>query len=92
MDAINLEIPIPLETALQLCADIRQEAEINWHTEAARWCWAARCSLCSSANGISVALRLAAADVTLSAGRAPRRQAGCSAGVEGHPSACTRSA
>ncbi|MGE5223067.1 MAG: hypothetical protein ACM3PY_11550 [Omnitrophica WOR_2 bacterium] len=31
--------PIPLEVATQLCSEIRQEAERNWHTAAARWCW-----------------------------------------------------
>ena len=30
---------IPLEIAIQLCAEIRKEAEQNWHTHAARWCW-----------------------------------------------------
>lgn len=31
--------PIPLEIAVKLCAEIRQEAEINWHTAAATWCF-----------------------------------------------------
>jgi hypothetical protein len=30
---------IPLEIALELCEKIRLEAEENWHTAAARWCW-----------------------------------------------------
>ena len=30
---------IPTEIAIQLCAEIRKEAEQNWHTHAARWCW-----------------------------------------------------
>lgn len=30
---------IPLEMAVKLCAEIRAEAEKNWHTPAARWCW-----------------------------------------------------
>jgi hypothetical protein len=35
---VNSE-PIPLEVALELCAEIRQEAEDNWHTAAATWCF-----------------------------------------------------
>jgi hypothetical protein len=31
--------PIPWETADEICADIRLEAEQNWYTAAARWCW-----------------------------------------------------
>jgi hypothetical protein len=34
--------PIPLEIAEQLCAEIRAEADRNWHTAAARWCWSCR--------------------------------------------------
>ncbi len=30
---------IPWEAADQLCIDIREEAEKNWSTAAARWCW-----------------------------------------------------
>ena len=30
---------IPWEAADQLCSDIREEAEQNWSTAAARWCW-----------------------------------------------------
>jgi len=31
--------PIPLETALQLCNEIRLKAEQKWHTPALSWCW-----------------------------------------------------
>jgi hypothetical protein len=31
--------PIPWEAANQICAAIRKEAEQNWYTAAARWCW-----------------------------------------------------
>lgn len=31
--------PIPWEVANQICAAIRKEAEQNWYTAAARWCW-----------------------------------------------------
>jgi len=31
--------PIPLETALQLCDEIRLQAEQNWHTPALSWCF-----------------------------------------------------
>jgi len=31
--------PIPWEVADEICAAIRKEAERNWHTAAARWCW-----------------------------------------------------
>lgn len=31
--------PIPWEEADRLCAAIRLEAEKNWYTAAARWCW-----------------------------------------------------
>ncbi len=34
--------PIPLDVASQLCAEIRAEAEENWHTASARWCWHCR--------------------------------------------------
>lgn len=30
---------IPYELANQLCAEIRAEADQNWHTFTARWCW-----------------------------------------------------
>ena len=40
MNPSKYQIPISTDVALQLCAQIRQEAEANWHTEAARWCWA----------------------------------------------------
>jgi hypothetical protein len=36
---------IPLEIAQELCYSIRTEAEQNWHTAAARWCWS-----CQQAN------------------------------------------
>ena len=38
-EEINL---IPLEVAEQLCREIRAEADRNWHTAAARWCWSCR--------------------------------------------------
>lgn len=31
--------PIPLEVAIQLCAEIRQQAEQAWQSPALRWCW-----------------------------------------------------
>jgi hypothetical protein len=31
--------PIPLKVATQLCSEIRREAERNWHSAEARWCW-----------------------------------------------------
>lgn len=34
--------PIPYEIAVDLCAQIRAEAEINWHTASARWCYQCR--------------------------------------------------
>jgi hypothetical protein len=34
--------PIPFETAVELCALIRADAEINWHTASARWCYQCR--------------------------------------------------
>ncbi|MEW5871942.1 MAG: hypothetical protein AB1894_21920 [Chloroflexota bacterium] len=37
---------IPLEIAQQICAEIRQEAEVAWYTQAARWCWT-----CQQATG-----------------------------------------
>ena len=46
MSVSKHEIPIPMDVALQLCAEIRQEAEDHWYTEAARWCWA-----CQQATG-----------------------------------------
>lgn len=30
---------IPFDVAVRLCEEIRQEAEVKWFTEAARWCW-----------------------------------------------------
>lgn len=33
---------IPLQIALSLCKQIREEADQNWHTAAARWCWECR--------------------------------------------------
>ena len=46
MSTQSIENPIPLEIAIQLCAQIRQEAEHNWYTEAAHWCWS-----CQQATG-----------------------------------------
>ena len=34
--------PIPLEVAVELCAQIRADAEINWHTASAKWCYQCR--------------------------------------------------
>jgi deferrochelatase/peroxidase EfeB len=31
--------PIPFETAVELCAQIRAETEINWQTASAKWCY-----------------------------------------------------
>ena len=31
--------PVPLEIAIQLCAEIRQHAEQAWQDPASRWCW-----------------------------------------------------
>lgn len=31
--------PIPWDVADALCLEIREQAEKNWHTVAARWCW-----------------------------------------------------
>lgn len=33
---------IPSELAERLCRQIRQEANQNWHTASARWCWRCR--------------------------------------------------
>jgi len=33
---------IPVEVAVMLCDSIRAEADKNWHTAAARWCWECR--------------------------------------------------
>jgi hypothetical protein len=33
---------IPLQIALKLCSEIRGEADRNWHTASARWCWECR--------------------------------------------------
>jgi hypothetical protein len=41
--AMNEELavkPIPLEIAERLCAEIRAEAEEQWHSSASAWCWA----------------------------------------------------
>jgi len=32
--------PIPLEIALQLCAEVRRQAEQDWQSPVSRWCWA----------------------------------------------------
>lgn len=42
MKNINEVEMIPLEAAELLCAEIRAEADVNWHTAAARWCWDCR--------------------------------------------------
>lgn len=42
MEGYEETSPIPLIVAEQLCAEIRAEADRNWHTAAARWCWACR--------------------------------------------------
>lgn len=34
--------PISSELAERLCRQIRQEANRNWHTASARWCWRCR--------------------------------------------------
>ena len=39
MEKEILQNPIPLEIAAKLCEQIRTEANTNWHTAAARWCW-----------------------------------------------------
>jgi hypothetical protein len=39
MDTTYLFPPIPYEMAVRLCAEIRAEADRNWYTPAARWCW-----------------------------------------------------
>ncbi len=39
---------IPLQVAVELCAEIRKEADQNWHTAAARWCW--RCQQASGGD------------------------------------------
>jgi hypothetical protein len=31
--------PIPWKVADELCLAIREQAEVNWKTAAARWCW-----------------------------------------------------
>ena len=41
IDYVVIE-PIPWEVADQLCAAIRRDAEQNWYTAAARWCWNCR--------------------------------------------------
>lgn len=34
--------PIPYEIAVKLCDEIRAEAEINWNTASANWCYQCR--------------------------------------------------
>ena len=46
MQANSVQEPIPIEIARKLCAEIRAEAEQDWQTPAARWCWA-----CQEASG-----------------------------------------
>jgi hypothetical protein len=38
---LSLE-PIPFDTAVELCAQIRAEAEIHWQTASAKWCYQCR--------------------------------------------------
>jgi hypothetical protein len=33
---------IPFETAVELCAQVRAEAEINWNSASAKWCYRCR--------------------------------------------------
>lgn len=42
MESKNVRETIPLEIAIQLCAEIREDSERDWQTPAARWCWACR--------------------------------------------------
>lgn len=42
MEKSEIISPIPLEVAEQFCAEIRAEADRNWYTAAARWCWSCR--------------------------------------------------
>jgi hypothetical protein len=37
-DSILLS-PIPFDTAVRLCEEIRQETEREWHTSSALWCF-----------------------------------------------------
>lgn len=39
MNAKNVLTPIPYAVAVRLCAEIREEADRQWYTPAARWCW-----------------------------------------------------
>jgi hypothetical protein len=34
--------PIPFETAVELCAQVRAEADANWNTASAKWCYQCR--------------------------------------------------
>jgi hypothetical protein len=34
--------PIPFETAVELCAQVRADAEVNWNTASAKWCYQCR--------------------------------------------------
>jgi hypothetical protein len=42
MKAENVEEPISYGVAIEICRAIRAEAEINWTTASARWCYACR--------------------------------------------------
>jgi hypothetical protein len=34
--------PIPFETAVELCAQVRAEADATWNTASAKWCYQCR--------------------------------------------------
>ena len=38
-EMVTITNAIPLDVAIQLCEEVREEAEKNWHTPSARWCW-----------------------------------------------------
>lgn len=46
MCASSVQGHIPMEIALKLCAEIRDETDKDWTTHAGRWCWA-----CQQASG-----------------------------------------
>ena len=39
MQESSVQERIPMEVALELCAEIREEAEADWQTPVGRWCW-----------------------------------------------------
>ncbi|MBC8505295.1 MAG: hypothetical protein H8D34_10580 [Chloroflexi bacterium] len=39
MEKTTTRPAIPTETAIELCALIREEIRQEWHAESARWCW-----------------------------------------------------